>query len=195
MSDEQTAEKQETANGAEEVKQPEFKLVEPPQASQTKEEAEEAEEAEEYEAEPVVVKRKKKKQQKDGKPKKSRTFITKKDVIIAALIEGGLEELIEKNKKKKIPVEVLRGAAEELEAKDRSDAASILFSLMEEWYPNSGRKGRAAPEEGETRVYSAQKLKENAVAWVRVPVNTLGLDARDKVSVKFESKRIVITSK
>lgn len=121
-------------------------------------------------------------------------FVTKKDVIIASLIDGGLEALLQRNKKRKIQKAVLTGAAQELEALGKTKAASAIKSIVEEMHPNSGKRGRGTPEEGETRTYSAQRLNKTSAVWVRVPVNSLGIDAQGKVSVKFEKGKIVVTA-
>ena len=102
-----------------------------------------------------------------------------KDVEIAFLLDGvdGVQKL-------KANRTTIRKAVQSLQSKGKNaDALSALA-------PASGR-GRSMPSSGSERRYRAQQIKTGG-AFLRTPLNTIGVKKGGLVSVKFEPDRIII---
>lgn len=117
-----------------------------------------------------------------------RTVISFKDVEIAYLLDGiaGVERLIAGRRS---PAPVLRRALRDLKAQGRS--VDALEAFIAEKFGSSGR-GRSVPSPGEERRYRAQQIKTGG-AFLRLPLNVLGVPKGGNVRVRFDRDRIVVT--
>jgi hypothetical protein len=123
-----------------------------------------------------------------GKGGNKRTVISFKDVEIAYLLDGitGVERLLSGRKS---AAAVLRRALRDL--KEQGRAVDALESYIADKYGSSGR-GRSVPTPGEERRYKAQQIKQGG-AFLRLPLNVLGVGKGQNVRVRFERDRIVVS--
>lgn len=80
------------------------------------------------------------------------------------------------------------------------DDTAILDGYLARLGVSATGRGRTAPKENERRAYSVQVLHDKASdkdggPFVRVPLDTLGVKKKDKVSITFRSDKIVIKVK
>lgn len=123
-----------------------------------------------------------------GKGGQKRTVISFKDVEIAYLLDGitGVERLLAGRKS---AAAVLRRALRDL--KEQGRAVDALEAYIADKYGSSGR-GRSVPTPGEERRYKAQQIKQGG-AFLRLPLNVLGVGKGQNVRVRFERDRIVVS--
>lgn len=120
-----------------------------------------------------------------------RSPTTHKDVQ-NAFHEGGVEEIRRLYAEKLVSAAVINRAANELSSRN-VDGLEELNELVSEIAPKrTGRRGKQAPTAGETRSYKAQQVKGSG-PFMRLPLDTLGLNKGEQVSVSFTDKQIVVT--
>jgi hypothetical protein len=110
-----------------------------------------------------------------------------KDIEIAFLTDGvtAIEKLLNDGKASRSAV---RKALDALQGAGASSAALEDFVKT---HIGQGRRGRSAPLVGAERNYRAQKL-ESGSAFLRLPLEALGVKKGGLVSVRFERDRIVV---
>ena len=123
-------------------------------------------------------------QEKNGK----RKLVSYKDIQIAFLMNGvdGVKQIWDSGNASKATV---RRAVKLLQG------TSSDTTELERWLADTvgavGR-GRTAPKAGETRSYKAQQIK-NGSPFLRLPLDSLGIEKGATVRVRFDDDRIVIT--
>ena len=117
-----------------------------------------------------------------------RNLVSFKDVQIAFLMEGvnGVQKLVSDGKVSK---PTIRRALRKFHEQGNTPVD------FERWVAENvgpiGR-GRSAPSVGETRSYKVQQIK-NTGPFLRLPLDSLGINKGGVVRVKFEDGKIVVT--
>ena len=108
---------------------------------------------------------------------------------IAYLADGvsAVEKLLREGKTSRAAI---RKALEAL--RQQGAAAATLDDFVKTQIGTSSRRGRSAPLVGSDRTYRAQKL-ETGSAFVRLPLDALGVKKGGLVTVRFERDRIIVS--
>lgn len=120
--------------------------------------------------------------------KNKRKLVSYKDIQIAYLMDGieGVKKIWDSGNASKATV---RRAVKLLQG------TSSDTTELERWLTDAigavGR-GRTAPKPGETRSYKAQQIK-NGSPFLRLPLDSLGVEKGGTVRVRFDDDRIIIT--
>jgi len=117
-----------------------------------------------------------------------KSIVNAKDIIVALMCNGvaGVGALFND---KGFTVATLDSAIDTLSG---TEHAATLTSFREaNFAASNGVRGRKAAAIGDTRVYSVQEVKDTG-AFIRLPVELLGLAKGDDVSVSFFAGRIVV---
>ena len=120
----------------------------------------------------------------------SNTRISNKDLQVAFLVNGieGVQAMTADN----VPAKAtLQAAIDSLENLGQEVAPLVAF--METLHPASdGSRGRSAPQNGETRTYKGQVVKDGS-PFLRLPLDTLKAMKGEDITVAFENGKIVVT--
>mgnify|MGYP005656841609 CR=1 FL=1 len=120
----------------------------------------------------------------------SNTRISNKDLQVAFLVNGidGVRAMTADS----VPAKAtLQAAIDSLENLGQEVAPLVAF--METLHPASdGSRGRSAPQNGETRTYKAQVVKDGS-PFLRLPLDTLKAMKGEDITVAFENGKIVVT--
>lgn len=111
-----------------------------------------------------------------------------KDVQLTYLCDG-IAEVKNKFNGKEISKASLRRAITELNKIGRSSASLTEFA---DSVLGSGSRGRSAPKVGDVRSYRVQKVKGSL--FIRMPLETLGVDKGDIVNVSFNSGNLNVVA-
>ncbi len=116
-----------------------------------------------------------------------RTLVSYKDLMIAVFSGGvaAIEALEGKYSKSS-----LRRAIKELKA-----ANNPVVEDLENFFVSQGGtlgRGRGGPKIGDTRSYKVQQLKKGGGPFLRLPMDSLGVDKGAAVKVAFDEDTIVI---
>lgn len=136
---------------------------------------------------------KKKAKAKANKPKKAKASkvngarVSFKDVQLAYALDG-LDGVIKALGERKAAKNIINKAIAGFKAQGHD--TSKLESYVEKTYPATIR-GRAMPEAGEDRDYKAQQLGKGG-AFLRLPLNPLGVEKGASVKVSFKDDRITV---
>lgn len=85
---------------------------------------------------------------------------------------------------------ILRKTADALRANEKICEDLETYAIRN-GYTAFARRGRFAPQAGDTRIYNVQKIKED-VTFIRLPLSSLSVDKGAKVRVDFEAGAIVV---
>ncbi len=117
------------------------------------------------------------------------TRISNKDLQVAFLVNGieGVQAMTSDN----VPAKAtLQAAIDSLENLGQEVAPLIAF--MDTLHPaGDGSRGRSAPQNGDTRTYKAQVVKDGA-PFLRLPLDTLKAMKGENITVAFEHNKIVV---
>ena len=117
-----------------------------------------------------------------------KSIVNAKDIIVALMCNGmsGVTTLFND---KGFTVATLDSAIDTLSGTEH--AASLTSFRSAYFAASNGVRGRKAAAIGDTRVYAVQEVKDTG-AFIRLPVELLGLAKGDDVSVSFFKGRIVV---
>lgn len=119
-----------------------------------------------------------------------KTSVFAKDIVLA-LVMGGDRAVINLYNNSGFTAKTMDNAIA-LVADNNSEHASSLTALRGELFPAStGQRGRRPAQVGDVRSYSVQEVG-NTGAFLRLPVELLGLAKGDTAYVTFENGAIVV---
>lgn len=123
-------------------------------------------------------------------------LVSHKDIQLAFLDEG-LEGVRQRFAEGLVSAKVINRAAQELSNRNgvSENDLNALNAFVNEITPAPavpGRRGKQPPTIGETRTYKAQQVK-NGGPFLRLNLETLGINKGEPVAVSFENGRIVVT--
>ena len=117
-----------------------------------------------------------------------KSIVNAKDIIVAMMCNGmaGVTALFND---KGFTVATLDSAIDTLSGTEHSVSLSQFRAAN--FAASNGVRGRKAAAIGDTRVYAVQEVKDTG-AFIRLPVELLGLAKGDDVNVTFYKGRIVV---